>query len=447
MKKIKYQVNFQLIILIFGMLLSLQSLRAGWYNDPTFGFSINVPNSWTKISNIDNERVMYNFVNPDKSITIQIKALKVPSYTTAESLARNFEQNFIRTGKAYVLNNTEINGLHGKSGRYQVLLSGKYYDVTAFFAVNNGHGFIIRAMTIAGQIDNRLWEIDNIIGTFTYSSHNVAKTYVINPQTAQRKTYGLSRFRFINAVLTNAFVPNGTVSAKEIFQPNETIKIVFWFDGGPGQNQLLLKCIDENHNKLISSKKYTFDNNAYSGVFNLSLENGSAVEGRYAVDIYYHGIRLKRLPYSIVNPLANYHKIPGYKRYIIQTGESFNFQTGEISKSDSPPKGSILVFRNCNVLPELAGNFVITSATDFNDRYFRYSFSGNNRYYRRSVPLNRVCTFKQADGSLVSFMVTGQNYDEKNCINSLIITVDNPNYNSSYVEKFPTLHLHLLNNF
>ncbi len=413
---------FTTVLLIF-FISCFTRLSGKTYTDMQNGFSIQVPADWTSTPFDVPRGSGISFTGPGKNIVVSIESVLPKPYATAESIARDYVMNHTGLISLTPLRAHSINGIKGLSARYLMRKNDKEYEITAFFTLANNRGYILTASAPKNTMEQRLWEIDNITSTFTLENELSVRRYRATHLNRKPVSRG---FHFVNAFLTDSIPPDGRVREKSVFSPGQTIELIVQASGMT--NNLLAVWKNETTETVLQKQALSVSNGNGVSVLPLSPPDGVLNEGRYSIFLYHGSRMLKRVPFSIVNRSANYNYralIPENPRFTVETGQGLDLGTESIIDGGNPATDGIIVYKQCDVMPVLEGNFIVTDETFFSDkRYYRLPPTASNKVYRRAVPLNRVCIVPLGNGMYRKFMITGQNYDTKRCTQSLIITLD-----------------------
>ena len=413
---------FAAVLLIF-FTTCFSPLSGKTYTDMQNGFSIQVPADWTSTS-LDVPRGSgISFTSPDKNIVISVESVLPKPYATTESIARDYVMSHRGLVALTPLKLHSINGVKGKAARYLMRKNDKDYEITAFFTLANNRGYILTASAPKNIMEQRLWEIDNITSTFTLENELSVKRY--RATYANRKPVSRG-FHFVNAFLTDSIPPDGKVREKTVFSPGQTLQLIVQASGET--NNLLAVWKNESTETVLEKQALSVNNSGGVSAIPLSPQTNALNEGRYSI-LLYHGSRmLKRVPFSIINRSANYNYralIPENPRFTVETGQGLDLRTESVINGGNLTSDGIIVYKQCDVMPILEGNFIVTDETSFSGtRYYRIPPVPTGKIYRRTVPLNRVCIVPLGNGMYRKFMITGQNYDTRHCTQSLIITLD-----------------------
>ena len=174
----------------FLIITGTVSLWAGWVEDITFKFKIEVPETWQKNSFDDGSDRVHVFVSPDNNLAIRIRAFEVNEKVSLDLITSLFKNNILGKCEQLALMEDTINGYEGKIGAYKGLYNGIEVGAGAFFTIQKNIAYIVWSVTPIGMFQKKAAESDKITNTFTVLDENQTPTPAV-PEADEEK-YKLS---------------------------------------------------------------------------------------------------------------------------------------------------------------------------------------------------------------------------------------------------------------
>lgn len=149
-------------------LFFLSSSYATWYNEPAYGFKINVPASWSSNNFQDGTDKVYDFYSPDQNIAIQLRAFESNGQVSTDLLIQVYEENMLPAGtrREMLFEKTSVNGIPGKQGVYSSRYNNMDVTMSAFYAVPNNYGYVLLVIVPTSMMEQKAEEIKEVTHTF-----------------------------------------------------------------------------------------------------------------------------------------------------------------------------------------------------------------------------------------------------------------------------------------
>ena len=118
----------------FALCLVAGAASAGWYQNDTFKYRINFPDSWSVAEDPANDAVRAN--KPDGSIQTAVQALDLKGQiSSADVLADLFTRNVFNAFRFLQKQNDTVNGIPGVAAAYSGTDNGRPVILGAFYVV------------------------------------------------------------------------------------------------------------------------------------------------------------------------------------------------------------------------------------------------------------------------------------------------------------------------
>lgn len=177
----------RLTIILMLFFLSSYSF-AGWVTNQAFGFKINVPYGWSTNDYIQGTDHVYDFMNANETIAIQLRAFKAKQGFSPELIINVLEQEILKQGAQKLsASDDAINGTPGKMAVYKNTYDGKEVGMVIFAAIANSNAYSFLIIIPTNVFDQKSVEADQVLETFTLLSHTSKPLSYGNSRSSRHK--------------------------------------------------------------------------------------------------------------------------------------------------------------------------------------------------------------------------------------------------------------------
>ncbi len=355
-----------LIISAFLILIS-SSLSAQLQRDSKYGFTINVPQKWSKNSYMDGTDKVYDFMSPDENAAVQLRAFEAPNGLTLDLLVNVFEEQMLPAGaiKESVQNHVSKTGIPGKLGTYGFNYNGIQVAMGVFYAIQNGNGYIISAMIPKSMLQEKSKEVKFVTESFSLSSssNSGGSTGLGGLTGGTTSSSNSTSFKITDFILTDRVDANdNAINPTNKFNPQtREIFVVMKYQGGTNKD-ISASWIYKNSNRNISTDLYNFTSkNGGNAIVSITKPNNGWPTGNYSVEFRMGGSLIKELSFTVAQKSSGLGGISGSTG----TSGSISGRYDLISRSDNNNGYNFLyfIFNNDGTMvekhqPKNSGNYI-----------------------------------------------------------------------------------------
>jgi len=283
----------KIVVLLFAFCIST-IISAQSVVEKAFGFSLDVPNSWSKEAKTEGTDRIHDFSDPTQNIFIEIRAFKAETAINPDLIAEVFESQYLSTAQRIAYDDYSLNNTTGKFAGYTMTVNGLNVGIGAFYATINGMGYVLWSMIETKNYSQYSAQGDAVLNTFT----------TFPPRTANSGFVSHPIFEITNMKLGKHLTGNYDILPQDESNSFESdIEKIFviwdWEGHAPGKTMTIHWYFKSDEIKEAQQQYTLPDAKQGYGYANIVKPSEDFRAGEYRVQINFQGQRQKSLSFKV----------------------------------------------------------------------------------------------------------------------------------------------------
>jgi hypothetical protein len=288
-----------MMLLALPVLLLVSPVLAATYDATASGFTIDVPDDWSKSREGDPSAYSYTFMTPDEKLAVGISAIKIQPGTPLADIIPVFEQNAFANAESRSDDAKSFNGMFGRLKSYKWTHNGQPLGVAAFYGIAQDHFYAVWTLASFNEFRSLAGTADKVTNSFNLVPIQ-AQTTQAAPAPAAPAAVKLETFNTGTALVGQHTI---AVPMNQFSPDTAVIYAGFRTNGSLQGKPLILQFTYKTGSFTVFTNELLPDNwesnPVVEGHMSYSKPNNGWPAGDYKVDILHDGTLLGTTEFSV----------------------------------------------------------------------------------------------------------------------------------------------------